>query len=304
MENNSINFCSNLLILSSIIFLGSLHLQQGANRNPQASLVWAHQESVITSIWSVILLFFSDPNPAFLSGKFSLILPVFHNRIRIRRIRKFFDLQDLYPELPVFVRIRILLSRIKKNQDKPWFLLFRQDPDQLYGSMDPDPNQNITDSEHWIFLEHYNNSYRSCFYCMRECWLSVWLLDRLFPDVEPWALFPGVLFLVICFQAGKMENVVTVFSRFRFTFDNRIFYLQTVASTDSRYLYSFVQMEGTKVRYCTCVQFKGTVFRDRFWKCWHKLTDLGLNKGRVWFLNFSEAPLISIEIKHIFSGQC
>ncbi len=38
--------------------------------------------------------------------------------------------------------------------------------------------------------------------------------------------------------------------------------------------------------------FKGTVFRDRFRKCWRKLTDLGLNKGRGWFLNFSEAPPI------------
>ncbi len=38
--------------------------------------------------------------------------------------------------------------------------------------------------------------------------------------------------------------------------------------------------------------FKGTVLRDRFRKCWRKLTDLGLNKGRGWFLNFSEGPLI------------
>jgi hypothetical protein len=38
--------------------------------------------------------------------------------------------------------------------------------------------------------------------------------------------------------------------------------------------------------------FKGTVLRDRFRKCCQKLTDLGLNKGRGWFLNFSEAPLI------------
>ncbi len=37
---------------------------------------------------------------------------------------------------------------------------------------------------------------------------------------------------------------------------------------------------------------KGTVLRDRFRKRWRKLTDLGLNKGRGWFLNFSEAPLI------------
>ncbi len=39
-------------------------------------------------------------------------------------------------------------------------------------------------------------------------------------------------------------------------------------------------------------QVKGTVLRDRFQKVWRKLTDLGLNKGRGWFLNFSEAPLI------------
>ncbi len=37
---------------------------------------------------------------------------------------------------------------------------------------------------------------------------------------------------------------------------------------------------------------KGTVLRDRFQKCWRKLTDLDLNKGRGWLLNFSEAPLI------------
>jgi hypothetical protein len=39
-------------------------------------------------------------------------------------------------------------------------------------------------------------------------------------------------------------------------------------------------------------RIKGTVLRDRFRKCCQKLTDLGLNKGRGWFLNFSEAPLI------------
>ncbi len=38
--------------------------------------------------------------------------------------------------------------------------------------------------------------------------------------------------------------------------------------------------------------FKWTVLRDRFQKCWRKLTDLGLNKGRGWFLNFSKVPLI------------
>jgi len=38
--------------------------------------------------------------------------------------------------------------------------------------------------------------------------------------------------------------------------------------------------------------FKGTVLRDRFQKCRRKLADLGLNKGRGWFLNISEAPLI------------
>jgi hypothetical protein len=37
---------------------------------------------------------------------------------------------------------------------------------------------------------------------------------------------------------------------------------------------------------------KGTVLRDRFRKCWRILIDLGLNKGRGWVLNFSEAPLI------------
>ncbi len=39
-------------------------------------------------------------------------------------------------------------------------------------------------------------------------------------------------------------------------------------------------------------RFKGTVLRDKFRKCWRILVDLGLNKGRGWVLNFSEAPLI------------
>jgi hypothetical protein len=37
---------------------------------------------------------------------------------------------------------------------------------------------------------------------------------------------------------------------------------------------------------------KGTVAWDRFRQYCQKLTDVGLNKGRGWFLNFSEAPLI------------
>ncbi len=37
---------------------------------------------------------------------------------------------------------------------------------------------------------------------------------------------------------------------------------------------------------------KGTFLWDRFRKCWWKLMDLGLNKGRGRFLNFSKAPLI------------
>jgi hypothetical protein len=38
--------------------------------------------------------------------------------------------------------------------------------------------------------------------------------------------------------------------------------------------------------------FKGTVLRDIFRKCWRKCTDLGLNKGRGWFFNVSDASLI------------
>ncbi len=38
--------------------------------------------------------------------------------------------------------------------------------------------------------------------------------------------------------------------------------------------------------------FTGTVLRDKFLKCWRKLTYLGLNKGRGRFLNFSEPLLI------------
>ena len=34
--------------------------------------------------------------------------------------------------------------------------------------------------------------------------------------------------------------------------------------------------------------FKGTVSWNRFRKCWQKFTELGLTKGRGWFLNFLE----------------
>jgi hypothetical protein len=37
---------------------------------------------------------------------------------------------------------------------------------------------------------------------------------------------------------------------------------------------------------------KGTALRDRFWKCWRKLTDLGLNKGRGWFFEFFGGTLV------------
>ncbi len=53
--------------------------------------------------------------------------------------------------------------------------------------------------------------------------------------------------------------------------------------------------------------FLGLFERDcltRFRKYWRKLTDLGLNKGRGWFLNFSEAPLIFGWKKHLLSGKC
>ncbi len=48
------------------------------------------------------------------------------------------------------------------------------------------------------------------------------------------------------------------------------------------------------------LKLKRTVLRDRFRKCWVKLTDLGLDKGRGWFLNFSEAPLIFNRFKTSF----
>jgi hypothetical protein len=38
--------------------------------------------------------------------------------------------------------------------------------------------------------------------------------------------------------------------------------------------------------------FKGTVSSDRFKKFRQKFTELGLTKGRGWFLNFLGAPMI------------
>ena len=40
------------------------------------------------------------------------------------------------------------------------------------------------------------------------------------------------------------------------------------------------------------MSLKGNVSWDRFQKCGKKFTELGLNTGRGWCLNFSEAPLI------------
>ena len=51
--------------------------------------------------------------------------------------------------------------------------------------------------------------------------------------------------------------------------------------------------------------FKGTVLRDRFLKCWKKLTDLGLNKCRGWFfLNFRRYLWFFVKIKHLLSVKC
>jgi hypothetical protein len=47
---------------------------------------------------------------------------------------------------------------------------------------------------------------------------------------------------------------------------------------------------------------KGTVLRDRFRKCWRKLTDLGFNKTCFWF--FRRDLWFLVEIKNILSGKC
>ncbi len=68
-------------------------------------------------------------------------------------------------------------------------------------------------------------------------------------------------------------------------------FLQAFHGSQAGYLHHFLftfQRENFDM-FC---KVKGTVLRDRFRKCWRKWTDLGLNKGRVWFLNFLEAPLI------------
>ncbi len=66
-----------------------------------------------------------------------------------------------------------------------------------------------------------------------------------------------------------------------------VFFLQT----------KFMQEKGTNntgagEEQSSIMAIKGTVSWDRFRQCWRKLTDVGHNKGRSWFLNFSEAPLI------------
>ncbi len=48
--------------------------------------------------------------------------------------------------------------------------------------------------------------------------------------------------------------------------------------------------------------FKGTVSWDRFQNFWQKFTELGLTKGRGWFLNFLEAPVILKRKKYIYCG--
>ncbi len=48
--------------------------------------------------------------------------------------------------------------------------------------------------------------------------------------------------------------------------------------------------------------FKGTVSWDRFQKFWQKFTELGLTKGRGWFLNFLWAQMILQSKKFIYCG--
>ena len=51
-------------------------------------------------------------------------------------------------------------------------------------------------------------------------------------------------------------NVMRSFDPIRFSFNNTIFYLQTIASPDRRFLYNFIQIEGSKT---DCQKFWATV---------------------------------------------
>jgi hypothetical protein len=70
-------------------------------------------------------------------------------------------------------------------------------------------------------------------------------------------------------------------------------YLVRFLSSSSKshfYLYSNGTLFFAQLNFFN--NLKGTVSWDRFQKCWRKWTELGLNKGRGWFLNFLETPLI------------
>jgi hypothetical protein len=49
---------------------------------------------------------------------------------------------------------------------------------------------------------------------------------------------------------------------------------------------------------------KGLSHEIDFKKCWQKFTELGLSKGRVWFLNYLGASIILKCKKYIYCGKC
>ncbi len=90
-------------------------------------------------------------------------------------------------------------------------------------------------------------------------------------------LFEKFGFFIVRFGSGKvMAN---------YAFNTALYCLGVVKAS------TLLLRRQTWIRNCLVGLFKGTVSWDRFHKCWRKWTDLGLNKGRGWFLNFSETPL-------------
>ena len=47
-------------------------------------------------------------------------------------------------------------------------------------------------------------------------------------------------------DSGNTQQLMKSFEPVRFTFAGETFYLQTIVSSDKRFLYHFVQMEGSK----------------------------------------------------------
>ncbi len=125
------------------------------------------------------------------------------------------------------------------------------------------------------FFPIYEEAVSHKWLCTRSLWISLYMRKICI-----------LLFISVVWQTIPLFNWQKIAFTLMRSVDNNKF--------SRKFSYAFFRVES----------LKGTVSWDRFQKCWRKWTDLGLIKGRGWFLNFLEAPLIFSWIKPQSPGKC